>query len=204
MQRDLPVCFPSPMSSNDFSDYFESSSWEQSADDIQWDNGDFEEFVHAPVSSTYWQDAMANPGPLGADNESSELEPALAEEPAPIENTLTVSPLDTVAQPIHPTPSPLGLPTIVVDQSLDPFIIDHLRLLAAPQVILYFMELGNVAWNFSFTKSFSRTPTKSVCDELIITACDRRTRANPSWQLEEGAYCCIHSIFFPITDYNIS
>lgn len=208
------------MSSNDFSDYFEGS-WEQSIDDIQWGNqntttsdasGHLEEFAHAAVSSTYWLDAIANPGSLhGADDESSEMgspiedlslvegPPAVGglpavEGPPAVENTLTVAPLDTIAQPAPP--SSLRLPTIVVNRSLDRSIIQHLQSLGAPQVTLFVMELGNVCWNFSFTQSFSRNPTKAVCQQLITQACDRRTKANPSWHLEVGAYCCARLFYF--------
>ena len=112
-------------------------------------------------------DGFANPGPPDADHESLQLEPA------PIENVPTVLPLDTITQPIHLPPPPLGFPTVIVNQSLDPFIIDHLRMLVVPQVILLVMELSNVSCNFSFTISFSRTPTKTVCEELLIEACNR-------------------------------
>ena len=116
------VHIPSSMSTNYFSDYLEPPT-----NGTQWDNQDTDTSAHggsksdyAEVSSTYWQDGFANPGPLDADHESLQLEPA------PVENMPTVSPLDTITQPIHLPPPPLRFPTIVVNRSLDPFIIDHL------------------------------------------------------------------------------
>ena len=107
----------------------------------------------------------------------------------------TVSPLDTVLVQHggSTTPAP-SVPSVVVQQSLDLFIIGRLESLAAPNLVLFFMELINVSWNYSFTQPFSRMPTRAACEELIMTTCKRRTRTNPSWYIEEGAYHHSHHV----------
>lgn len=90
--------------------------------------------------------------------------------------------LDPAMEPTMPL-----LPLIRVDAAWDTHFMEHLESLDAPNLLNFFMDLGNITWSHVFTQPVARRPTQDVCEKIITETCQRQLSVNPEWTgLEEG------------------
>ena len=91
--------------------------------------------------------------------------------------------------------APRPFTSVIVDGVLDEQFIKYLDSLGAPALKLLVMDLSNVAWNYSFTHTIARMPTRLVSNNLVTETCERQLSIDPARLLEEGMHI-VYTLFF--------
>ena len=91
--------------------------------------------------------------------------------------------------------APRPFTSVIVDGVLDEQFIKYLDSLGAPALKLLVMDLSNVAWNYSFTHTIARMPSRLASDNLVTETCKRQLSIDPARLLEEGVHI-VCTLFF--------
>jgi hypothetical protein len=70
------------------------------------------------------------------------------------------------------TPAAIQFSSVVVKAALNESFLDYLKSLQADMLLLYFMDLANVTWNYMFNQPVARRVTKSVCNKIMMDTCE--------------------------------
>ena len=142
--------------------------------------------THVPT----WEEILNRMHPSDLEALSNmELFAAPPPTPMPFDLGTPAAPVQTTVQPHYPFTVPTEqFPSILVDGAFAEDIKEYLEkyLPNARQLKLFVMEISNVTWSTSFSKSIGRWPTADLCEKIIDQTCERRRRNNRAWRLEQG------------------